>query len=327
MRTAITVTVVLAAVAVAVIALLDMDPTGARGARTGTRYVEEARAAAAIDPALVGWDESAPPLAVAMDAPCGLAVGVQDRVIVVGDRLVILAADGAQVLRSAPLPGGYRAVAVDGRGRIVAGGGNRVDVLDARADDVRVARHFEVAGDGARVTAVAISSEWIFAADAGRCTVQRLPADASETARFEPVAGGFFVPSTMDLTVSPAGELTTVDPGRHLVQVRDGYGDVIRSFGRRGGQIADFHGCCNPIAIAVTAAGQVVTAEKGLATTRVKVYAPDGELDSVVAGPDRFDAGADGPPVVLDVAVDSRGRVLVLDPARRQVRIFTRKAQ
>ena len=131
----------------------------------------------------------------------------------------------------------------------------------------------------------------------------------------------------MELTVSPAGELLTVDPGRHRVQVRDRYGDVVSWFGRQGGKLADFHGCCNPIAIAVMPDRRVVTAEKGVATTRVKVYDRGGVLDSVVAGPDRFDYRPDGPPILLDVALDAQGRILVLDPSRKQVRVFTRKAR
>jgi hypothetical protein len=68
-----------------------------------------------------------------------------------------------------------------------------------------------------------------------------------------------------------------------------------------------------------------VAAEKGLAATRVKVYGVDGKLDNLVANLDAFDERPDGPAIVLDVAVDSQGRVLVLDPARRQVRTFVPK--
>jgi hypothetical protein len=59
-----------------------------------------------------------------------------------------------------------------------------------------------------------------------------------------------------------------------------------------------------------------VTSEKGW--VRVKVYGPGGELESVVAGPDRFDEETLQP----DLALDSKGRVLVLDPKRRRVRVF-----
>jgi hypothetical protein len=54
---------------------------------------------------------------------------------------------------------------------------------------------------------------------------------------------------------------------------------------------------------------------------RVKIHERDGSFRSVVAGPESFDEGT----VQLDLAVDSKGRVLVLDPKRRMVRVFKEK--
>jgi len=61
-----------------------------------------------------------------------------------------------------------------------------------------------------------------------------------------------------------------------------------------------------------------VTGEKGMA--RVKLYKPDGHFDCVVATPHAFAQNMLG----LDVATDSAGRVYVLEPGSRQVRIFER---
>jgi hypothetical protein len=62
-----------------------------------------------------------------------------------------------------------------------------------------------------------------------------------------------------------------------------------------------------------------VTSEKGL--PRVKVYGADGKFAGVVAGFETF-----SPEVVgLDLAVDSKGRVYVLDPASKTVRVYVQK--
>jgi hypothetical protein len=81
-------------------------------------------------------------------------------------------------------------------------------------------------------------------------------------------------------------------------------------------EIEGFCGCCNPSHFAIREDGSFVTSEKGI--PRIKVYDRLGRLAAVVAGPDNFDEGTVG----LDLALDSAQRILVLDPARRAVRIF-----
>ena len=79
--------------------------------------------------------------------------------------------------------------------------------------------------------------------------------------------------------------------------------------------------------------GRFVTCEKGI--TRVKLYSPDGRFVGVIAGPEAFvrhdrlarqEQTGDASP--LAAAVDSRGRVWVLDPSARELRRFVlRSAQ
>jgi hypothetical protein len=78
----------------------------------------------------------------------------------------------------------------------------------------------------------------------------------------------------------------------------------------------DFVGCCNPVNLASTPDGKVVTGEKMVA--RVKVYEPDGKLLAVI-GPENFDPNC----IHIHLAVDSKGRILAADPVRRQVNIFS----
>ena len=73
-----------------------------------------------------------------------------------------------------------------------------------------------------------------------------------------------------------------------------------------------------------------MTCEKGL--PRVKIYDANGNFSSVVAGPESFAGNAGSCSLAgisncqkggLDVTVDSQGRVLVMDPIERSIRIFT----
>jgi hypothetical protein len=77
--------------------------------------------------------------------------------------------------------------------------------------------------------------------------------------------------------------------------------------------------------------GRFVTCEKGL--PRIKVYSPEGKFESVVAGPEVFAQNAKSCSLNglyncrtggMDVAVDSKGRVIVMDPVERVVRVFER---
>lgn len=80
-----------------------------------------------------------------------------------------------------------------------------------------------------------------------------------------------------------------------------------------------FCGCCNPSNFAILSDGSFVTSEKGI--ERIKVYLPDGTFKCIVAGPDAFIEGTTG----LDLAVNSRDRIFVLDPEKRMVRVFGNK--
>jgi hypothetical protein len=84
-------------------------------------------------------------------------------------------------------------------------------------------------------------------------------------------------------------------------------------------ELDGFSGCCNPSHFAIRSDGWFVTCEKGL--ERVKLHDSKGAFSCVVAAPDHFAGGTVG----MDVAVDSDGRILVLDPAARVVRVFEEK--
>ena len=95
--------------------------------------------------------------------------------------------------------------------------------------------------------------------------------------------------------------------------------------------IDGFCGCCNPANFDMLPDGRFVTCEKGL--PRIKVYSPEGDFESVVAGPEAFSKNAKSCSLNglsncrtggMDVAVDSKGRVIVMDPVERVVRIFER---
>jgi len=313
----------LAAVIVAAIALLNMDTTGRRGAGYGRGFDARVARLEPVDPALLKWVESAEPIRTGMENPRGIAAA-GGRICVVGDRvLVVFDSDGRESARHALTQEPQAVACVDGDGTIYLAMRDHVEVV--RGNLVSVESAWKALGPEAMLTSIALSDKYVFVADAGNRVVRRFDKTGREVFRggdpaCGPFASGFIVPSPhMDVAVEPDGRVIVVNPGKHSVQVRGGEGTLITAWGRYGADAEGLAGCCNPVAIARLPDGRIATAEKGI--KRVKVYTPRGKLESVVAGSDRF--SGDG---VLDLAGDSSGRVLVLDPDRKQVRIFTRRA-
>ena len=130
--------------------------------------------------------------------------------------------------------------------------------------------------------------------------------------------GNFMLPNRwLDIDVDARGVIRATDTGRHLVTAWALDGSPLGSFGKFGmSNPADFVGCCNPVNLALTPDGKIVTGDKMVA--RVKVYEPDGRLLAVI-GPEHFDQSC----VHIYLAVDSKGRILAADPVRREITIFS----
>lgn len=264
------------------------------------------------------------PIAVPVPEPHALAVGADGRLYVGGEgALTVLQPDGA-VDATLAVTGTVRCVAVDEDGGIFAGVGDRVIAWPPPAGTNAMARrpHLWEAVSNGVFTGVAVHDSGIYIADAGNRVLWRYAPDGRRLAGFGPRRQDgsgfeFIVPSPyFDVTVAPDGSLWAVDPGRHELRNYRPDGRVAAFWGKTAMGLEGFCGCCNPSYIAVMADGSFVTSEKGI--VRVKLYSPDGGFKGVIAPPAAFAEDSRG----LDLAVDAQGRVLVLDPERRQVRVF-----
>lgn len=288
-----------------------------------------------VDPALVHFERVAS-FEVGRPSPRRLALGDGGRIAVaVGRSVLLFSTTGAQ-LAEWSLDGPARAVCLASDGRLFVGLRDRVEVLDAKG---RRTAHWAAFPGRPFVTGLALGEGEVFVADAGNRVVYRCDLDGRVRLRIgeknrDRQVPGLILPSPfLDVEVGADGLLRVNNPGRHKVETYTRDGDLEGSWGRPGVAIDSFCGCCNPVALALLPDGRCVTAEKGL--PRVKVYAPDGTLESVVAGPDSFAAVAsedretestesmnDG----LDVAADGEGRLWVLDLVGATVQAFRRKA-
>ena len=278
-----------------------------------------------VEPQLLLYDER-DPVPVSMQTPTGLTVDSRGAIVLVGgDRLVVLDRGGRE-LRSSQLAGVAGCVACDADGLLFVGLRDRVQVLPATGGEGAGAV-WDGVGEDAFLTGIAVSDDRVFAADAGQRVVHTFAKDGTRgrdigAAASRESPAHFVIPSPcFDVAPGPDETFWVVNPGRHSLENYRPDGTLIASWGKASMRHEGFCGCCNPTHLAVGKDGTFVTAEKGL--VRVKLYGPLGDFRGVVAPPSSFTDATVG----LDVAVDRDGNVLVLDPVRRQVRVFTQKAR
>jgi sugar lactone lactonase YvrE len=247
----------------------------------------------------------------------GIALDDDDRIHAVGDSVVKVFTAQGDLIRQWPITQPAYSVAVDGDGRTWVGQWRQIEVYDPQGSLVDTWKDPERLG---LISDIAVGAGGVFLADAsGRC-IRRF----DQEGRFlnnigdRHRKGGFDIPNgVVDFAVDGQGIVHVANPGMHRVERYTAEGELLGRFGRFDGRDpAGFPGCCNPTNVALDRAGRVIVSEK--AGPRVKVYDPSGELLTVVAD-DVFDPGAKN----MDLAVDSEGRIYVVDTVTLEIHVFS----
>ncbi len=334
------------AVVVCIVAVVRLDVTGKKGSGLGKEFTFEVDTY--IDPNLILYEESAQPISTAFAASSAVAVGPNDCIYVAGDKAVKVFSENGSLLATMELadkPAGAwagkpRSLAVSDDGKIYVGMPGHVEVYDGQGNQLA---SWDSLGRDAVLTSIAVSKADVFVADAGNRIVlhyntagkliNRIGGKAAPVGGEDRNVPGFVVPSPhFDLAVAKDGLLRVVNPGRRRIEAYTFNGDLEFWWGESSVAVEGFCGCCNPVNFALLSDGGFVTCEKGL--VRVKVYDSEGRFVGVVAGPDQLiEAGqarvCEFPDQcragAFDVAVDSKGRVFVLDTIKNLVRVFSKK--
>jgi len=329
--------IVAAAVALAVTATAVVVFQAERTRRVGPspdgRFRYDLQALRKTNPDLVLYVETAA-FETGFKRARAIAVGPDDKIYVAGDRGIRTYAPDGRPLTEIALTGAPRALAAGADGRLYVCMKDHVEVVDPTG---RPLASWAGRGPKALLTSIAVAGGQVFVADAGNRIVLRYDAAGrllGEIGKKDPRRNvpGFVIPSPyFDIALGADGLLRVADPGRHRIEAYTPEGDLEFFWGRYGTDVAGFSGCCNPVNFAMLPGGGFVTCEKGI--SRVKTYTAAGAFEGVVAGAETFSApgagiragGAGAGSGSLDVAVDSTGRVLVLEPHSARVRIFTRR--
>ncbi len=100
----------------------------------------------------------------------------------------------------------------------------------------------------------------------------------------------------LDFSVNDKNEILVANLGAFRVQAFDMTGKQLLAFGKRGKEVDDFHGCCNPVSVAYLSNGAIVTVEKD--PTRVKIYSKDGAKQ--IEGIEEMVKGCSYIPMIVD---------------------------
>ena len=252
----------------------------------------------------------------------GVATDLSDRIYVAGDRGVEIYDKTGKRENAFPVEGSARCIAVGRDGLIFLGMEDHLEIFSREGKRLQ---SWKSCGADAFITSLALTGDDIFIADAGNKVVYRYDHSGKLQKRIgekdpQKKIPGFIIPSPFfDVSVAHDGSLWVVNPGRHSFEKYSAGGDLLSSWGKASMAMDGFCGCCNPTHFAFLSDGSFVTSEKAI--ERVKVYSPNGDFTCIVATPGSFNEGTKG----LDLAVDSKDRIVVLDPERGQVRIFIKK--
>ncbi len=199
----------------------------------------------------------------------------------------------------------------------------KLDHIEEWSSNGELISSWDILNEKVHITSIAVTDSSVFIADAGNKIVYHY----NRSGEFINTIGGnntingvkgFIIPSPyFDVLAGRNGEVWAINTGMHSFEAYKHSGELIYSWHKSSMQIDGFSGCCNPSHVAMLSNGSFVTSEKGI--ERVKIHLPSGEFKCVVAEPDKFIEGTKG----MDLAVDSEDRILVLDPGKGMIRIFT----
>ena len=267
----------------------------------------------------------------------GIAVDARDRIYAAGARgIVVLDRDGKK-LNAWATSGPARCVAVGQDRCVYVGLKRKVEKYDSGGKLVKSwGKPGKAGGEFDFIASIAVSQWDVFVADAGNRCIHRFDVTgdyAGEIGKRDTSEGflGLVVPSMyLDLAVNDKGQIVVGNPGLRRVETYSPDGRLRGHWGRPGIGPEGFCGCCNPIHLALDRGGNVVTSEKGI--PRVKVHDSSGKLMAVfdkkmVGGAVGDNDAALAGRFFGDIAIDSRGRILVANPLNGKIWVFERKGK
>lgn len=321
-------------IVVVIITTINVTISGEKSGKLGESFNYDLEEFYKTDPSLIKYKELKK-IDTGFKIASAIATDQSDHIFVAGDKSIRVFNDDGSKLNEIKLIETPNCLAIADNGDIYVGTKKHIEIY---GNNAKLKSKWENFGENSIITSIVVYKDNIFVADAGKRIIVRY--DKNENIigyigkkDIEKDILGFIIPSPhFDMVITPEGLISVINPGRHKIETYTVEGKIISSWGEPGMDTKLFSGCSNPVRLAILSDGSFVTCEKGI--PRVKVYKNDGTFESVVAGAEIFakTVGVYNPAKdaedltkALDITVDSKDRILVLDPVESSFRIYTRK--
>jgi sugar lactone lactonase YvrE len=138
---------------------------------------------------------------------------------------------------------------------------------------------WEACSPNSDYVAITTSEDYVFVTDAENKNIVQYNKQGG-LVRFIKSPNGFIIPShTFDI-ININDTIFVSNSGRHRIESYTLDGKFITSFGVSGAQAGAFAGCCNPVYLAATPGGNILTSEKG--NPRISSYGKDGKFRTIL---------------------------------------------
>jgi len=273
-----------------------------------------------IDPEMIKYRE-VKRIGLSLNSP--KAIDYQGGLIAIGFEkyLQVIDTSGREVLNKS-LEGPVTSLAFSPQNEIFVGCKDHVETYALNGDQIDTWDRLDTS---AYITSMTFLENYLFVANAGKPVVHQYDLSGKLLHTFDgknrsDSKHGFIILSPyFDLNVDSEGQLWIANTGVQAIENYNMDGSLRAFWGASSYDLSGFIGCCNPAQFTILTNDSFVTCEKGL--IRIKVYLPSGELESIVATPDDFDANS-APP---DLASDEQDNIILLDLTRNMIRKFERK--
>lgn len=160
--------------------------------------------------------------------------------------------------------------------------------IEVRATGGSLLREWEACSDDADYCAIALSERAAYVTDATHKHICQYTLTGGLVRLITP-PDGFVVPSYAFDVAWHRETLYCINPGRHRVERYTADGKYLGAFGIPGRETGAFSGCCNPVYIALTPEGEVLTSEKGV--PRVVSFGSEGAPNGLLFTPKMLGGG------------------------------------